>query len=232
MSEQTETVEIPPTHVAIIMDGNRRWATQRGLAVELGHREGFKRFKEIADYAFDLGIKYLTFYAFSTENWRRTKEEVSGLMSLARFVIEKELPKYKDRDTRVRVIGHRADWPADIAEKIAVVEHDTANHKANNLNIAFSYGGQTEIVEAVKTIIEAGEEVSVYSISRHVYTAGQPNPDMVIRTGGQPRLSNFLMWQSGYSEIYLSDTLWPDFSKKEFDNAITFYHNIKRNFGK
>jgi undecaprenyl diphosphate synthase len=221
-----------PNHVAIIMDGNRRWAKKEGKPTALGHKAGYENFKDIADYCFSLGIKYVTVYAFSTENWKRSQEEVDIIMNLARYVMNNEIDRYKDSDTRVRIIGHKEDYPKDIADKIEEVENSTKDTKGNNVNIAFSYGGHQEVIDAIQSIQVKGEEITEEAISSNLYTAGQPNPELIIRTGGQPRLSNFLMWQSAYSEIYFTDTLWPDFSKQEMDKALEFYKNIKRNFGK
>ena len=232
MSESDSISTIIPNHVAIIMDGNRRWAKRYGKSTEFGHKEGYLQFKKIVDYGFSLGIKYITVYAFSTENWKRSKEEVNGIMSLARFVANNEIKKYAGTKVRIRILGSRSDLPDDIAKKIAEVEFDTANNKDYNLNIAFSYGGRAEIINAVKSVLEEKKDLNEENVSKKMYTFGQPDPDLIIRTGGSPRLSNFLMWQSAYSEIYFTDTLWPEFDNSEFDKAIDFYKNIKRNFGR
>ena len=232
MSESDSISTIIPNHVAIIMDGNRRWAKRYGKSTEFGHKEGYLQFKKIVDYGFSLGIKYITVYAFSTVNWKRSKEEVNGIMSLARFVANNEIKKYAGTKVRIRILGSRSDLPDDIAKKIAEVEFDTANNKDYNLNIAFSYGGRAEIINAVKSVLEEKKDLNEENVSKKMYTFGQPDPDLIIRTGGSPRLSNFLMWQSAYSEIYFTDTLWPEFDNSEFDKAIDFYKNIKRNFGR
>lgn len=221
-----------PRHVAIIMDGNRRWAREKNLKNEEGHRAGFERFKEIVQATFDLGVKYVTVYAFSTENWKRTDEEVGTLMSLMTHAIKNEIQAYKNKNIRVNIIGQRSDLPEDLQQEIGKIETETADKDENTLNVAISYGGKAEIVDAVNHIEANGEKITEQSISDNLYTAGQPNPDLVIRTGGQPRLSNFLMWQTDYSEIYFTDVLWPDFDLGELDKALDFYTKIKRNFGK
>ncbi len=221
-----------PTHIAFIMDGNRRWAKNRGLNISEGHKEGFERFKEIVDLCFAKGIKYVTVYAFSTENWKRTEEEVGGLMALMSHAIKVEIQNYRDRDTRINIIGRKQDLPLDLQKELAEIETETVDRRANTLNVAISYGGRAEIVDAVQKIIQKNGEVTEKEISDNLYTAGQPEPELIVRTGGNPRLSNFLTWQSIYSEVYFTDVLWPDFSGAELDKALSFYYNIKRNFGK
>lgn len=221
-----------PYHVAIIMDGNRRWAKEHGAKIEEGHRKGFERFKEIVQLCFDKGIKYVTVYAFSTENWQRTEQEVGALMGLMTNAITNEIKSYQGKNIRVNIIGRIKDLPKNLQDEIQKIEKETAGKDEHVLNVAISYGGKEEIVSAIKKIEEKCEEVTEENISKNLYTTGQPNPDLVIRTGGQPRLSNFLMWQTDYSEIYFTDVLWPDFTSKELDKAIDFYTKIKRNFGK
>jgi undecaprenyl diphosphate synthase len=232
MSEEATSKSMIPRHVAFIMDGNRRWAKKHNLPTEAGHKAGYDRFKEVVDYAFSLGVEYVTVYAFSTENWKRTESEVSGIMSLARYVANNEISKYAERNIRVNIIGHKTDLPLDLQKKIEEVESDTSGDDGGTINIAFSYGGRAEIVDAVNAAINEGLAITEETIENHLYTKGQPNPELIIRTGGSPRLSNFLMWQSVYSEIYLSDTLWPDFDGKELDKALDFYTKINRNFGR
>ncbi len=221
-----------PTHVAIIMDGNRRWAKNKGLDTNSGHREGYERFKEIVDLCFAKGVKNVTVYAFSTENWKRTEDEVGGLMNLMTFAIKNEIQNYKDRDTRVNIIGRKRNLPQNLQKELVNIESETADRRGSVLNVALSYGGRAEIVDAVNMAITKGEKITEDSISANLYTAGQPDPDLIIRTGGNPRLSNFLIWQSSYSEIYLTDVLWPDFNENELDKALAFFSDIKRNFGK
>lgn len=221
-----------PEHVAIIMDGNRRWAKKRGLPANLGHREGYKVFREIADYCRTKGIKTLTIYAFSTENWKRQQEEVSGLMDILRQAIKSERDYLHKENVQFKVIGRKSDLPEDLQNLIKDAENLTKNNTGGLVNIALSYGGRAEIVDAVKKIIsENNNEIDEELISQNIYTAGQTDPQLVIRTGGDKRLSNFLLWQSAYSELYFSDILWPDFSKKDLDDALNYFTEVKRNFG-
>lgn len=214
------------------MDGNRRWAKKRGLPVIEGHRQGYERFKEIVEYSRQKGVQTVTVYAFSTENWKRTEEEVRGLMDLLRFGIKSEQNRLKKENFRIKIIGRVTDLPVDIQESIQLAETDTAENTGGQLNIAISYGGQAEIVDAVNKALEEGQKISEKTISEHLYTAGQTNPDLIIRTGGERRLSNFLLWQSSYAELYFTDILWPDFAPVELDKAIEYFTKIKRNFGK
>jgi len=221
-----------PTHVAIIMDGNRRWAKSRGLAAKDGHRAGFERFKEIVQLCFDRGVKYVTVYAFSTENWKRTDEEVGALMGLMTYAVKNEIQNYKKKNIRVNIIGRRSDLTSALQTDLAEIERETFNKDGNILNVAISYGGKAEILMAAQEVFNSDEELTEETIDSHLYTAGQPNPDLLIRTGGQHRLSNFLLWQTDYTELYFTDTLWPDFKAGELDKALGFYTKIKRNFGK
>jgi undecaprenyl diphosphate synthase len=227
------SLQNPPKHIAIIMDGNRRWAKNKGLAPLMGHKKGYERFKEIADYCIEIGIRHLTVYAFSTENWKRSEDEVKGLMDLLRFGIKTEQKRLASKDFQIKVIGRKSDLPQDIQEAIYEVEKNTAGNTSGVLNIAISYGGKAEVVDAVNEALKAGAtEITENIITENLYTLGQPDPDLIIRTGGEHRLSNFLLWQSSYAELYFTDTLWPDFSPEELDKAIEFFVKIKRNFGK
>jgi len=223
---------ILPSHVAFIMDGNRRWANKHSLATELGHKEGYQRFKEIVDKAFELGVRTVTVYAFSTENWNRSDDEVSGIMNLARYVIKNDIGSYKKRKVKVNIIGETDMLPLDIQEQITSIESETEKENNNVINIAFSYGSRAEIVRAACMAVDNNLEITEESIGANLYTGGQTDPDLIIRTGGQPRLSNFLLWQAAYSEIYFTDSLWPDFDVKELMKSFEFYSKIKRNFGK
>ncbi|MEI6266896.1 MAG: polyprenyl diphosphate synthase [bacterium] len=223
---------ILPSHVAFIMDGNRRWAKKHSLATELGHKEGYQRFKEIIDKSFELGVRTVTVYAFSTENWNRSDDEVSGIMNLARYVIKNDIASYKKRNVKVNIIGETDMLPVDIQEQIATIESETEKKNSNVINIAFSYGSRSEIVRAACIAADNNLEITEESIGANLYTGGQTDPDLIIRTGGQPRLSNFLLWQAAYSEIYFTDSLWPDFDVKELMKSFEFYSKIKRNFGK
>lgn len=217
------------------MDGNRRWAKKNGLPTATGHKEGYKRFKEIGDLCRKKGIKTVTVYAFSTENWKRDDEEVNNLMDLLRYALNKEIDRLDKENVRVKIIGRRNDLSEDLQDLIARGEEKTKNNDGGNLNIAISYGGREEITGAVKKIVASGvapEEITEETVEQNLYTAGQSDPDLVIRCGGQNRLSNFLLWQLAYAEIYFTDVLWPDFDEKELDKALDFFNNIKRNFGK
>jgi len=217
------------------MDGNRRWAKKHGKPAASGHQEGYKRFKEIGDLCRKRGIKTVTVYAFSTENWKRDDEEVSNLMDLLRYALNQEIDRLDKENVRVKIIGRRDDLSKDLQDLIARGEEKTKNNDGGNLNIAISYGGREEITGAVKKIVASGiapEEITEETVEQNLYTAGQSDPDLVIRCGGQNRLSNFLLWQLAYAEIYFTDVLWPDFDETELNKALDFFDNIKRNFGK
>lgn len=230
-----------PVHVAVIMDGNGRWAKQRGLERSEGHKAGGKTFRRICDYAADLGIKYLTFYAFSTENWKRSEKEVNAIMDLFREYLT-EMQERKDenkkRGYRIRFIGDESGVPEDIVDLFHTVESDSSEQTKTNINIAVNYGGRNEIVNAVKKIsekIKTGElkteNIDESTLSSYLCTAGQPDPDLIIRPSGEYRLSNFLIWQSAYSEFWYSDILWPDFTNEDFDKALEAYSKRSRRFG-
>ncbi len=222
-----------PTHIAIIMDGNGRWAKKRGLPRSAGHVAGAKTFKDIAKYCNKIGIEYLTVYAFSTENWKRPKEEVEGIMNLLREYL-KDAENFKGENIRLRFIGDVEPLADDIKELIEKNEKMSEDATGLNLNIAINYGGRDEITNAVKKIIAEGipkEEITEDVISQHLYTAGMPDPDFIIRPSGEYRLSNYLIWQSAYAEYWFSDVLWPDFSPKHLDKAIEEYNHRNRRFG-
>jgi undecaprenyl diphosphate synthase len=221
-----------PSHVAIIMDGNRRWAAGQNKQANDGHRAGFERFKEIVQLCFDKGVKYVTVYAFSTENWKRTDEEVGALMGLMSYAVKNEVKNYKKKNIRVNIIGRRNDLSPELQSELAEIEAETHDKDGNVLNVAISYGGKNEIVDAVRVVLASGAEVTTESIAKNLYTKDQPNPELVIRTGGEHRLSNFLLWQTDYSELYFTDTLWPDFDETQLDTALNFFSKQKRNFGK
>ena len=226
-----------PEHVAIIMDGNRRWAKQNNLATPQGHKEGAENLKRIAKFANKIGIKYMTVYAFSTENWKRSKEEVSAIMKLLKFYIF-DFFKSDDNNIKVRVIGKTEDLPKDLYEEIQKVEEKTRNNTGMILNIAFNYGGRDEIVTATKKIAQKVangelkiEDINENQISDHLYTAGQPDPDLLIRTSGEERISNFLPWQISYSEFVFTDKYWPEYDEDEFLKSIQIYQKRTRRFG-
>lgn len=230
-------VENLPEHIAIIMDGNRRWAKENNLDTASGHKEGAENLKRIAKFANKIGIKYLTVYAFSTENWKRTKEEVGAIMKLLKFYILDFFKSY-DNNIKVRVIGRTDDLPKDIYSEIKKVEEKTKNNTGLVLNIAFNYGGRDEITTATKKIAEKVkngelniEEITEELISNNLYTAGQPDPDLLIRTSGEERISNFLTWQISYSEFVFTDKYWPAFSNQDLLETIAIYQKRTRRFG-
>ncbi|MFA6422660.1 MAG: polyprenyl diphosphate synthase [Candidatus Buchananbacteria bacterium] len=222
-------------HLAIIMDGNRRWAKERGKIGIFGHQEGYKRFKEIAQLCRKKGINTLTVYAFSTENWKRENEEVDSLIGLLRFALDKEIDGLHKDNIRVRILGRRDNLPKDLQKSITEAEERTKNNNGGNLNIAISYGGREEITNAVRRIVASGissELITEEIVADNLYTGGQADPELLVRCGGQKRLSNFLLWQLAYTEIYFSDVFWPDFNESELDKALEFFNQSKRNFGK
>ena len=224
-----------PDHVAIIMDGNGRWARSRELPRTAGHREGALRVRGIAEACTDLGISTLTVFAFSTENWDRPHDEVDVLMALIPERLEAERDTIFRNDVRIRVLGEIETLP--LADRLAVrtIVRQTAKHRALTLNIAFNYGGRSEILRAVRNIIRDGispEDLSEDLFASYLYTSELPDPDLVIRTAGEQRLSNFLIWQTAYAELYSTPTLWPDFTRDEFDKALTTYRQRERKFGR
>lgn len=234
MAKELKKYKILPSHIAVIMDGNRRWAEQKGKKPIQGHREGYKRFIEIGEICRKLGIKTLTVYAFSTENWKRKKEEIDGLMELLREAIKKETKRVNSKNIRIRVLGRKEDLPNDVRKAMEKAESDTKNNKGGNLNIALSYGSRAEIVDALKKLIKlriSPVKVTEKLISDNLYTKGQNDPDLIIRCGGERRLSNFLLWQSAYAELYFSDILWPNFNENELFKALEFFESVKRNYG-
>ncbi len=227
-----------PAHVAIIMDGNGRWAKKRGLPRTVGHAQGAKVVEQILEDADDMGIKYLTVYAFSTENWARPATEVKALMNLLRTYMKTSLAKCAKNNVRVRVIGDKSKLDADLQDSIAGLEADTAGNTGIGFQIAINYGGRDEITRAVRKIAAkaaAGEirpeEITSESISDSLDTAGIPDPDLLIRTCGEQRTSNFLIWQCAYSEFYFTQTAWPDFTKKDLEEAIDAYNHRERRYG-
>lgn len=230
-----------PKHIGIIMDGNGRWATMRGLPRSEGHKAGANAFRKICDYACEIGLESITFYAFSTENWRRPPEEVSALMNLFRqYLYEAEDRKLENiqKGMHIRFIGHREGIPEDLIELFDNTEKGTEEAHRTNVNLAINYGGRLEIVDAVKILAQKvkngelnPEDITEDSISEYVYTAGQADPDLIIRPSGEYRLSNFLLWQSAYSEFWFSDILWPDFTPEDLDRAIDDFNNRNRRFG-
>ena len=220
-----------PDHIAIIMDGNGRWAKKRGLPRTFGHREGAASLRKVITHAAKLGVKYLTVYAFSTENWKRSKEEVSALMFLFKSYIKNEEKNIMENNIRFMVSGRTDNVSPALLKAIRALEEKSKNNTGLTFNIAFNYGGRAEIVDAVNRIIKSGvESVDEESFSKYLYR-DIPDPELLIRTSGELRISNFLLWQIAYSEIYITDTLWPDFDEKELEKAIEEFNKRDRRFG-
>lgn len=227
-----------PRHIAIIMDGNGRWAKRQGLARMFGHRQGVETVHHITEAAAELGVEYLTLYAFSTENWNRPKEEVDALMSLLIDTIVNETPTLMKNNVRLLTIGDISRLPAEACGKFRQCMAETAANTGLRLVIALSYSSRWEIVKAVQDIaaaVQSGamqrEDISEDTLSRHLTTAGMPDPDLLIRTSGELRISNFLLWQLAYSELYFTPCLWPEFTNEEFYRAIVDYQHRERRFG-
>ncbi len=232
-SKKNQEELILPQHIAIIMDGNGRWAKKHKLPRSAGHVAGAKTFKTIARYCNKIGLKYLTVYAFSTENWKRPPQEVEGIMNLLRDYL-KDAENFKDENIRLRFIGNIEPLDEDIKELIDKNEKMSENATGLNLNIAVNYGGRDEITNAVKKIVKSGvkaEAIDEALISKNLYTCGMPDPDFIIRPSGEYRLSNYLIWQSAYAEFWFSDVLWPDFKPKHLMEAIEEYSKRNRRFG-
>ncbi len=227
-----------PQHIAIIMDGNRRWAKEKGIETKLGHKAGAENLEKLANFANDIGLKYLTVYAFSTENWKRTKEEVGALMVLLKSYVDKFLKRANTNNIKIRVLGDLERLDSGLRESIDEIVEKSSNNTGLTLNIAFNYGGRDEITNAVKHIakdVENGkmkiDEIDEQVISNKLYTCGEPDPDLLIRTGGELRISNFLLWQLAYTEFLFVDKYWPDFSEEDLLNAIHTFQTRKRRFG-
>lgn len=227
-----------PAHIAIIMDGNRRWARQKNLDIREGHKKGAETLEKIAKYCNKIGIKYLTVYAFSTENWKRSKEEVGALMSLLRFYLDKFAKRADTENIRIKVLGDIEVLDKGLKESILKAIDRTKTNTGLTLNIALNYGGRAELTMAVKKIAEqvkngtlSIDDISDQTISDNLYTAGQPDPDLLIRTSGELRTSNFLPWQIVYSEFCFKEKFWPDFNESDIDEAIQIYQKRNRKFG-
>jgi undecaprenyl diphosphate synthase len=224
-----------PRHVAVIMDGNGRWAQQQELPRLQGHRAGTENIRRILKAFAERGVQYVTLYAFSTENWGRPEDEVSGLIEILSQVVKAEVPKLHEQNVRLQYLGRREHLPSGLAEAIDRALELTANNSGVTLCVAFDYGGRAEIVNAIQQAMAGGispEHVTEELIRRHLYLPGVPDPDLVIRTGGERRLSNFLLWQAAYSELYFTDALWPDFDDAEVEQALNDYSRRQRRFGK
>ena len=225
-------------HIAFIMDGNRRWAKKRGLPIAAGHRQGAETLTNIAKAAKKMGLKYMTVYAFSTENWQREKSEVDGLMNLLRQYLDNGFKELQENNARIIFIGEREMLAADIQAKMAKIESESAKNSDVTLCVALSYGGRQEITAAARKLAQRVKEgllepseITPQIMGDALYTAGIPDPDLLIRTSGEERLSNFLPWQSAYTELYFSETLWPDFSAAELEEIIKKYELRERRYG-
>lgn len=221
-----------PRHIAVIMDGNGRWAKKRLMPRSYGHRQGMSRMVGLLEHAFDLGIEYVTVYALSTENLKRPKEELEGLFDLIRKNFLDCMRKICSRGVRLRILGNVGLLPEDVQRLLKEAEEESSKYEGRGVNVALGYGSRAEIVRAVNLAVEAGKRVTEESFSSLLYTHGQPDPDLVIRTGKEMRLSNYLLYQSAYAELYFSDKMFPEFSDKDLDEAIAEYGRRTRRFGK
>ena len=223
-----------PRHVAVIMDGNGRWATQRGLPRAAGHRAGTENIRRVIERFADHGVQYLTLYAFSTENWNRPQREVRTLIRLLRFFIKRELANLHRNGIRLRMLGHLEMLPEWLQRQVQDAIELTSQNERMTLNICFSYGGRDDILTAVQAMVRdelSASDIDEDTISRYLSTSGAPDPDLLIRTGGDMRISNFLLWQAAYAELYFTDTYWPDFGREDTDIALAEYGRRKRKFG-
>ncbi|MDH3348429.1 MAG: isoprenyl transferase [Desulfobulbaceae bacterium] len=232
-------IDLLPTHVAIIMDGNGRWAEERKKPRLFGHKAGVDSVKNTVETAREIGIRHLTLYAFSTENWRRPTLEVKGLMSLLKTYLKKELANLQKNDIRLCCLGQREKLPDDVRKVLEKVIDETAGNTTMTLNLALSYGSRDEMLLSIKEIASrcVAGDIDPNSIDEkifedYLYTSGQPDPDLMIRTSGEQRLSNFMLWQLSYAELYFTDTKWPDFRRDQFFHALRTYSNRQRRFGK
>ena len=217
-------------HIAFIMDGNGRWATSRGMERQEGHKEGVKTFEKIASACFDMGLDTVTFYAFSTENWKRPPKEVKTIMGLLSVYLDKCHKTLKEKNAKLKIIGDISAFDAPLQKKIIKIEKDTEKNPLT-LNIALNYGGRAELAHAFEKLRCSPDKIDEEAISRAIYTEGRRDPDMIIRTGGEKRISNFLLWQASYSELYFTDVLWPDFDEEELKKAINDFYSRRRRFG-
>jgi len=222
-------------HLGIIIDGNRRWAKEKGLPALEGHRQGYEKTKEVVRWCKNKGIKIVTLYVFSTENWNRASVEVNFLMRLLNLGLKKEIKELNKEGAKLRIIGQKERLPSELQKTIKKAEKITKNNKEIIINLAVSYGGRAEIVKAVRKIVKEGippEEVDESKIGDYLYTGGLPDPELIIRTSGEQRLSNFLIWQSAYSELCFTKKYWPGFTEKDLDKALKNYAHRQRRFGK
>ena len=236
MSDDAPHLELKiPNHIAVIMDGNGRWAAARGMPRMVGHRAGTENLRRIITACVEFGVKYLTIYAFSTENWGRPQEEVDGLMNILAQVIEQELAELHQEGVQLRHIGRLERLEPSLRQKVEAAVEMTRENQRLVLSVAWNYGGRDVIVCAIRDIIQAGtpaEAVTAATVSQHLFTAGIPDPDLIIRTSGEMRISNFLIWQAAYAEWYVTPTLWPDFDKEALRSALEDYSKRDRRFGR
>ncbi|AGG07449.1 UDP pyrophosphate synthase [Dehalococcoides mccartyi] len=224
----------PPDHIAIIMDGNGRWAERRGLSRLEGHKAGLENARRVIRHLSSLGVKYVTLYSFSTENWKRPDAEIKGLFGLINDVISSYIPELAGNNIRLRHLGHLDKLPAMLKHKLESLLSETSQNSGLTLSLAFDYGGRDEIIQAVKKLVKDGiepDKISEELFAGYLFTTGIPEAGLIIRTGGEIRLSNFLLWQSAYSELYFSEVMWPDFGEKEIDRAISAFNQRQRRFG-
>jgi len=230
-----DTLQKIPAHVAIIMDGNGRWALERGLPRLSGHKAGTENLREVIEACVEFGIKYLTIYAFSTENWNRPEEEIQGLMGIFRTMLDRELNNLHKNGVQLRHIGRLDGIDKRLQQKVQEAIKLTKGNQTLILNVAFNYGGRDEILQAVKKIVANGENIEDLNddlFSKYLFTAGSPDPDLIIRTSGEFRISNFLIWQGAYAEWYFTPTYWPDFNKEKLLQALLAYNGRDRRYGK
>jgi undecaprenyl diphosphate synthase len=235
MTDKTlESIKKIPTHIAIIMDGNGRWALEKGLPRLSGHRAGTENLREVIEACAEFGIKYLTIYAFSTENWKRPKEEIQGLMNIFKNMLDRELQNLHENGVQLRHLGNLEKIEKNLQKKVNEAIKLTKDNQTLILNVAFNYGGRDEILHAVKKIIDNGhdgENLDAAEFAKYLYTAECPDPDLIIRTSGEYRCSNFLIWQGAYSEWYFTPTYWPDFNRKELLKALVAFDQRDRRYG-
>lgn len=232
--EEVSELKIPQ-HIAIIMDGNARWAKQKNLPLRIGHKTGAENLRKITEHCIDFGVKFLTVYAFSSENWHRPQNEVNYLMKLLEEYLEKETKPLIEKDVRIVISGNLEKLTESTRKKINNIENFTKNNQAFTLNVAFSYGARQELIDAVKKIIEQkilAEKIDEKIISQNLYQPEIPDPDLLIRTAGDLRVSNFLLWQIAYCELYFTEKYWPDFNKKNLLAAIQSFNKRERKYGK
>ena len=222
----------PANHVAIIMDGNGRWALNRRKSRNYGHQQGLRTIEKIVDYSIKKKISYLTLFTFSSENWKRPRKEVNFLFKLLENYFKKNLLKVIRNGIKVKIIGNRSKLASNLKKIIKLAENKTKKNKKISLQLALNYGSKDEIINSLKNIIKKKQKITTKNFEQNLYTTGFPDPDILIRTGGKKRLSNFLLWQMAYTEIFFIDKMWPDFNRNDLKKILNKFRNIKRNFGK